>query len=172
MIELNDLKNINNTDYFEYVNVYNTDVTTNRAQIVLGKLYEENNDAKLWLDVFGEETTYPFEDYLDNNKMAFYALSLLFELEKLQNNYIILPSKVYRQDGENVDNQGNGIPLSYNVTWKVVIANSLVKISNKSGYLYLERLSNAGGEVTISASITVGDVTETRYFVIDVSSLS
>lgn len=172
LIELNDLKNINNTDYFEYVNVYNTDVTTNRAQIVLGKLYEENNDAKLWLDVFGVETTYPFEDYLDNNKMAIYALSLLFELEKLQNNYIILPGKVYRQDGENVDNQGNGIPLSYAVTWKVVIANSLVKISNKSGYLYLERLSNAGGEVTISASITVGDVTETRYFVIDVSSLS
>ena len=172
LIELNDLKNINNTDYFEYVNVYNTDVTTNRAQIVLGKLYEENNDAKLWLDVFGEETTYPFENYLDNNKMAIYALSLLFELEKLQNNYIILPGKVYRQDGENVDNQGNGIPLSYNVTWKVVIANSLVKISNKSGYLYLERLSNAGGEVTISASITVGEVTETRYFVIDVSSLS
>ena len=80
LIELNDLKNINNTDYFEYVNVYNTDVTTNRAQIVLGKLYEENNDAKLWLDVFGVETTYPFEDYLDNNKMAIYALSLLFEL--------------------------------------------------------------------------------------------
>ena len=172
LIELNDLKNINNTAYFEYVNIYNTDVTTNRAQIVLGKLYEENNDAKLWLDVFGVETTYPFEDYLDNNKMAIYALSLLFELEKLQNNYIILPGKVYRQDGENVDNQGNGIPLSYDVTWKVVIANSLVKISNKSGYLYLERLSNAGGEVTISASITVGDVTETRYFVIDVSSLS
>lgn len=172
LIELNDLKNINNTAYFEYVNVYNTDVTTNRAQIVLGKLYEENNDAKLWLDVFGVETTYPFEDYLDNNKMAIYALSLLFELEKLQNNYIILPGKVYRQDGENVDNQGNGIPLSYDVTWKVVIANSLVKISNKSGYLYLERLSNAGGEVTISASIKVGDVTETRYFVIDVASLS
>ena len=172
LIELNDLKNINNTDYFDYVNVYNTDVTTNRAQIVLGKLYEENNDAKLWLDVFGEETTYPFENYLDNNKMAIYALSLLFELEKLQNNYIILPGKVYRQDGENVDNQGNGIPLSYAVTWKVVIANSLVKISNKGGYLYLERLSNAGGEVTISASITIGDVTETRYFVIDVLSLS
>ena len=177
LIHLNDLKNINSNSEvtypkIEYVNVYNTDISTERAQIVLGKLYEENNSAELWLDVFGEETKYPFEQYLTDNQLAIYALSLLYELDTLTGDYIVLPDKVYRQDGESVDGEGNAIAKSHDLTWKVVIANSLVKISTVNSYKLLERLSNSGGQVTICASVTVNDVTETRYFVIDVIEIT
>lgn len=177
LIHLNDLKNVNSNlevtyPKIEYVNVYNTDISTERAQIVLGKLYEENNSAELWLDVFGEETKYPFEQYLTDNQLAIYALSLLYELDTLTGDYIVLPDKVYRQDGESVDGEGNAIAKSHDLTWKVVIANSLVKISTVNSYKLLERLSNSGGQVTICASVTVNDVTETRYFVIDVIEIT
>ena len=124
------------------------------------------------MDVFGEETKYPFEQYLTDNQLAIYALSLLYELDTLTGDYIVLPDKVYRQDGESVDGEGNAIAKSHDLTWKVVIANSLVKISTVNSYKLLERLSNSGGQVTICASVTVNDVTETRYFVIDVIEIT
>ena len=77
--------------------------------IVNNNVYEINNDGiydyyvckNMWEEYEGDNVTpvsalsihYEFSalpvgcaDYLDNNKMAIYALSLLFELEKLQNN--------------------------------------------------------------------------------------
>jgi hypothetical protein len=166
LIHLNDLKNSkSNDDYtypkIEYLNVFDTNVTMQRGEVVLGKLYQENKNALLYIDVYGEERSYPFN--LNGSEAAIYALSLLYELDSMTGEYIILPKEVYR----NVITNGINVTTSYAVTWKVVVANSLVKMSSVFEYIRLEKISNETGQVTISASITVDGVTETRYFVID-----
>jgi hypothetical protein len=161
LIHLNDLKNSDSSyPKIEYLNVYNTDVTLRRGEVVLGKLYQENKSAELYMDVYGEEKKYPFS--LNNSEEAIYALSLLYELDIMSGTYMILPNEVFR----NVSNNGINQTVSYDITWEVVVANSLVKMTNVLGYNRLDRLSLETGEVTISASITLGDITETRYFVI------
>ena len=160
LIHLNDVKNNNNAEDLLYVNVFDTDVTSGRAEVVLGTLYTENENAELWFDLFGVETQYPFEQLLTNDKIVIYALSLLYELNRLSGDYIMLPNYVYRYDGTDV--------VQHEVTWKVVIANSLVKITAGTSYKLLERIDAGSGSVTISASISYEGYTHTRYFVIEV----
>ena len=75
LITLNDLKADANKPYLSYVNVFDTDVTLQKAEVVFGKLLDVNNDAELWLDMFGEETQYTFDLNLTGKKLAIYALS-------------------------------------------------------------------------------------------------
>ena len=74
---------------------------------------------------------------------------------------MILPNVIYYQNGQE--------PIS--VGWKVVVANSLVKISYMESYYLLEWLSNGSGEITIAAQITIDGHTEVRYFTIDVRAI-
>ena len=167
LISLGDLKESGNKEeliypHLEHLNVYDTNVTLRRGEIVLGKLYQLNTYAELYMDVYGEEKKYPF--VLTSSEEAVYALSLLFELDTLSGTYIILPDEVYR----NVISGTTNTMVSYDIKWSIVVANSLIKITNVAGYTRLDRISNETGQVTISAAVTVNDVTEIRYFVIEV----
>lgn len=161
LITLNDLKEDASKPTLSYVNVFDTDVTLQKAEVVFGKLLDVNNDAELWLDMFGEETQYTYDLNLTGKKLAIYALSLLHEIEILTSGQMILPNKIYYQNGEE--------PID--VGWKVIVANSLIKITNKETYYLLERLSNGSGEVTIAAQITIDGHTEVRYFTINVKEI-
>ena len=167
LIHLNDLKDKESNEEYtypkiQYLNVYDTNVTLRRGEVVLGKLYQVNKEAELYMDVYGEEKKYPFN--LNSSEEAIYALSLLYELDTISGTFIILPDLVYR----NIVTGESSETKSYSIEWTVVVANSLVKISEVAGYTRLDRISNETGQVTISASITVDEVTEIRYFVIDV----
>lgn len=160
LIELAQNKNIAKLTALQYLNVYNTDVTSSMSEVSLGKLYSYNNSAKLWYDYAGFETLYVPKSASENYLTAIEVLSLLYEITKMEGDYIVLPNTVYTTTN-----------TSYNISWKVEGTNGLVKYN--SGLNRIEKINGATkGTVVICATCTIGAGTEdvqtaSRYFVVE-----
>ena len=173
LILLTDLKkiansdndNTNNVNLINYLNVYNTDVLFSRAEVVLATLYDASNDqAALWYSHDGLETKYPKTTFATDDELAYHILSLLYEIDEMNGNHIMLPSSVYALNT-------SGTSTAYSIMWSIKDAKSVIKMN--TSYNRIDRITEVTltepVQVMISASVTVNGKIYTRYFVITVS---
>lgn len=153
ILTLQENKVIVNANPISYLSVFKTDLEFLYGEVVFAKIYNINNQAKLYYEQEGEEVLYEPGTLSNDQQRAINACALLHEIETIDGPYILLPTKVY------LDTIGD------DVVWSVVVTNSLVSFDNNR--ISVNTLGNTG-EILVSATVTVGEASYTRYFNISI----
>jgi len=147
----------NYVPYLEYINIYDTEVNYKYGEYVYGQLFKEyynknGEKPRYYYNKNGVETKYDIIT-LDTELSAKDLCYLLKEIESIPHDYLVLPKKVYA-----TGNAVNGI----DIVWAVVEGRAYISIDNNR----IIRSSGDAAEAVVSATITYGGETYTRYFVV------